>query len=99
MAYTSESRFVRRGVTLEIQGTRLILNLRRAGGNGPPTPNLGISEHPMEFASSAETTNNHNVGPEEIELTDLGVSSSGIHGREPTPNNSGFQRNRGFVNM
>ncbi len=90
MAHTSESRFVGHAVTLEIQGTRLILNLRRAGGNGPPTPNLGISEHPMEFASSAETTNNQSVGPEEIELAVLNVSSSGTHGREPTPNNSGF---------
>lgn len=52
----------------------------------------------MEFASSAETTNNHSVGPEETELTVLSGSSSGTHGREPTPNNSGFQRNRGSVN-
>ena len=59
-----------------MQGTRLILNLRRQGGRGTPTPIIQVSDSPMEFASSPEAANHGSVGPDEIELSVLRVAAS-----------------------
>ena len=77
-----------RPVSLELQGTRLILNLRRAGGRGTPTPILQVSDSPMEFATNPGTATHDSVDQNEIELAVLSVAPSGTQPRESFHNDS-----------